>query len=57
MKANKNITSKQILNSLRKAVHRMLIQTALEDGEIVVSDKNGNPIRIKAKQALKNWNK
>lgn len=57
MKANKDFTSAQLVNSLKKAIHKMLIKTALFDGEIVVEDEKGNPIKIKAKQALKNWNK
>lgn len=48
------ITSKQILNSLKKAIYKMLLKTAKSDGEIIVSDENGNPVKIKAKQALKN---
>ena len=57
MKANKKITPKQILNSLKQAIHKMLIETALTDGEIVISDEKGNPVKIKAKKALKDWNK
>jgi CxxC motif-containing protein len=57
MKTNKKITPKQILNSLKKAIHKMLVETAAYDGEIVISDEKGNPIKIKAKKALKDWNK
>jgi hypothetical protein len=57
MKANKDFTSTQLVNSLKKAIHKMLIKTALSDGEIVIEDENGNPIKIKAKKALKDWNK
>lgn len=57
MKANKKITPKQILKSLKEAIHKMLIETAANDGEIVISDEKGNPIKIKAKKALKDWNK
>ncbi|HWY11597.1 MAG TPA: hypothetical protein VN026_09745 [Bacteroidia bacterium] len=57
MKAAKNISSAQILKSLKKAIHDMLLKTAMEDGEIIVSDEKGNPVKIKAKQALKDWNK
>lgn len=57
MKHNKKITSGQILNSLKKAIYNMLIETALTDGEIVISDEKGNPMKIKAKKALKDWNK
>ena len=57
MKASKNITPNQILNSLKQAIRKMLIETAAQDGEIVISDEKGNPIKIKAKKALKNWNK
>jgi hypothetical protein len=53
----KKISSRQILNSMKKAIYQMLVETAKENGDIVISDKNGNPVRIKAKQALKNWNK
>lgn len=57
MKANKKITPKQILKSLKEAIHKMLVETAAHDGEIVISDEKGNPIKIKAKKALKDWNK
>jgi hypothetical protein len=57
MKEAKKISSAQILRSMKAAIYEMLIKTASQDGEIVVSDKNGNPVRIKAKKALKNWNK
>jgi hypothetical protein len=57
MKSNKKITSAQILSSIKKAIHKMLIETALTDGEIVVADEKGNPVKIKAKKALKDWNK
>ena len=57
MKTNKKITPKQILNSLKQAIHKMLIETALTDGEIVIADEKGNPVKIKAKKALKDWNK
>lgn len=57
MKAKKDFTSAQFLNSLKKAIHKMLLETALTDGEIVISDEKGNPIKIKAKKALKDWNK
>ena len=57
MKANKEITPKQILNSFKKAIYEMLIKTAQADGEVVISDEKGNPVKIKAKQALKDWNK
>lgn len=56
MKATKEITSKQFLNSLKKAIHKMLIRTAQFDGDIIISDAKGNPIKIKAKQALKDLN-
>ena len=35
----------------------MLVETAAYDGEIVISDEKGNPIKVKAKKALKDWNK
>ena len=57
MKANKDFTSTQLLNSLKKAIYKMLVKTALFDGEIIVEDEKGNPVKIKAKQALKDWNK
>jgi hypothetical protein len=57
MKKNKEFTSAQLLKSLKKAIYEMLIKTAQRDGEIVVDDGKGNPKIIKAKQALKNWDK
>lgn len=57
MKANKKITPNQILNSLKQAIYKMLVERAAKDGEIVISDEKGNPIKIKAKKALKDWNK
>lgn len=57
MKGKKDFTSAQLLNSLKKAIHKMLLETALTDGEIIISDEKGNPIKIKARKALKDWNK
>jgi hypothetical protein len=56
MKLKKEITSAQFLNSLKKAIHKMLVRAAKLDGEIIISDEKGNPIKIKAKQALKDLN-
>lgn len=56
MKKNKIINSKSILKSVQKAINKMLLKTAELNGDIVVSDGKGNPIRIKAKQALKELN-
>ena len=57
MKTNKDFTSAQLISSLKKAIHKMLVTTALTDGEIIIEDEKGNPIKIKAKKALKDWNK
>lgn len=57
MKTNKDFTSAQLLNSLRKAIYKMLVTTSQFDGEIVIADEKGNPIKIKARKALKDWNK
>ena len=57
MKTNKEFTSKQILKSLQKAILNMLIKTTKLDGEIIVADEKGNPVKIKAKQALKQMNR
>lgn len=53
MKKAKIINSQSILKSVQKAINKMLLNNAELNEEIVISDGKGNPVRIKAKNALK----
>lgn len=44
----------RILDGIRKASRKMAEKSAANNEELIVADKNGNPISVPAKELLKN---
>ena len=43
----------QVLEGIRKASRKMAEKSAANNEELIVADKNGNPISVPAKELLK----
>ncbi|MGV3509965.1 MAG: hypothetical protein ACO1N7_11805 [Sphingobacteriaceae bacterium] len=44
----------RILDGIRKASRKMAEKSAANNEDLIVADKNGNPISVPAKELLKN---
>ena len=56
-KTNLEIISEKIITGMRLANRRLVEQTAVKNGNLIVGDENGNPISVPAKELLKKLNK
>ena len=46
--------SNEILEGIRKASKKLIEKSAANNEELIVADKNGNPVSIPARDLLKN---